>query len=529
MPASCLRANHEPAVALEERYEGHGRSSNTQLCRLCHESTVRGGTLSIVNITERFLRHPGGRTALTGRAPETTYGQLADRSARWRGGLAAAGVGPGDRVVVVTDDPQRFVLAYLAVVGGGAVIVPLNPASPPPELLREAEAVAPAAALVDPDVPLGGVRLAPVTLDPARLDGGPPSPIVAVEPDAPAVLLFTSGTAGQPRPAILTHGNLDASLRAIDALGLGLADTHHVAVAVVPLFHVFGFNTVLNLGLDVGATLVLEEYRGPGELAAAVARHRATILAGPPTLWQALTAADGIEPADLATLAIALSGAAKLPPEVAATARDRLGVPLSEGYGLTETSAIVATAVGTDAPLGSVGRLMPGVEARLVDGEGGDVLIGDPGELWVRGPMVSPGYYRPTGTLSCTDADGWLHTGDIAVVDDQGHLSIVDRAKDVVIVSGFNVHPAEVEAVLVDHPAVAGAGVVGEPSTTTGETLVAHVVFAPGRHAEPDELIEHCRANLARYKVPTRFEVTDELPFGVVGKLRRRELGSPGS
>jgi long-chain acyl-CoA synthetase len=205
-------------------------------------------------------------------------------------------------------------------------------------------------------------------------------------------------------------------------------------------------------------------------------------------------------------------------------ARDRLGFRIHEGYGLTEASPSVTVASGDD-PVGSIGRPIPGVEVRLVDVEGDDVYIGDTGEVLVRGPNVFPGYFDdPEATARVLDGDGWLHTGDMAVVDDDGILYLVDRAKDLIIVSGFNVFPAEVERVLETHPAVAEAGVVGVPHPHSGEAVKAFVVAKPDRAVEEDDLIEWCATELARYKCPTKVDVVDEIPRGLGGKVLRREL-----
>lgn len=502
-----------------------------------------------VNLLDRLLgdtgRHPDDRTAVISDEGALTYGDLRERTARWRGALDGAGIGPGDRVVLVANNSLTFALGHLAVVGIGAAVVPLNPASPPAELARELEVLGASGAIVAPGSDRSWARLGaadrPPTLALDRLNQAEPAPVAEVEPDAPAAMLYTSGTAGMPKPAVLTHGNLDASLLAVESLPIDLTTTPHVVLAVLPLFHVFGFNAVLNLGLAVGATIVLDDYSTPERVEQLVVDHAVTILAGPPTLWRALADRPGVTADRYASVSLALSGAAKLPPQCRLDVRDRLGLDLDEGYGLTETCATGASSVATDAPIGSVGRLLPGIEGRLVDEHGADVLVGDPGELWVRGPMVSPGYASPvTDTVADSDpsvagsvvivpgdnhgADGWLHTGDLAIVDDDGYLAIVDRLKEVVNVSGFNVFPAEVETALIRHPDVAAAAVVGEPSETTGETLVAHVVARPGAVLDADRLTEHCRTELARYKVPTRFEVRDQLPTGIVGKLRRREL-----
>ena len=512
---------------------GHGSGFERRQARIAAVCSNRS-----VNLVDRLLSHPDDRRALVSGDSTWTYGEIRDRADRWRGAMVAAGIGGGDRVVVVNGNDENFVLAQLAVIGLGAMLVPLNPQSPPAELGRELEMVQPMAALVsqasigswNETIERHAGSVGPIrVLEPIHLDDGPPAPVVSVEPDAPAALLHTSGTAGMPKPAVLTHGNLDASLRSVASLPFDLSATDHVALAVIPLFHVFGFNTIINLGLSIGACIVLEDYRGPERLAELVESHEVTLLGGPPTLWQALAATPGLDRERFSSVSLALSGAAKLNPATSVEIAEQFGVEIDEGYGLTETCAMVSSSVGTEAPVGSVGQLLPGFEARLVDGSGSDALVGDPGELWLRGPMISPGYFvatSPSGswTVEAGSDDGWLRTGDIAIVDDDGNLAIVDRVKDIVIVSGFNVYPGEVEAALRSHPDVADAGVTGEEDPVTGEAIVAHVVSRPGVTIDVEELIVYCRSQLARYKVPSRVEIRADLPIGAVGKLRRREL-----
>jgi len=198
---------------------------------------------------------------------------------------------------------------------------------------------------------------------------------------------------------------------------------------------------------------------------------------------------------------------------------------VAEGYGLTEASPVVTTGLGIDAPDGSIGVPLPGVSVRLVDNAGEDALVGDPGEIWVRGPNVFPGYWQDEeATRSVLTEDGWLRTGDVAVVDDDGRLFLVDRVKDVIVVSGFNVYPAEVEEVLAEHPAVAAAAVVGVPHPHTGEAVRALVVPADGASVDVDDLLDHAAHHLARYKCPSTVEVVDELPTTLTGKVVRRTL-----
>jgi long-chain acyl-CoA synthetase len=207
----------------------------------------------------------------------------------------------------------------------------------------------------------------------------------------------------------------------------------------------------------------------------------------------------------------------------------RYGVSLAEGYGLTEASPVVTTATGLEHRSGSIGAPVPGVQLRLVDADGSDVLVGDAGEIWVKGPNVFVGYWDdPEATAQALTPDGWLRTGDVAVVDDDGFLFLVDRVKDLIIVSGFNVFPAEVEEVLVAHPAVTHAAVIGVPHPHSGEAVKAYVVTAEGISVEEDDLIQHCEAHLARYKCPQKVMFVDEIPQSAIGKVLRKELRAAG-
>lgn len=490
------------------------------------------------NLASRLTRSSEAVALIVGNKT-VSHTELHERAARWRGALIEAGVTSGDRVAIIAGNNESFVLAHLAALGVGAISCPLNHRSPVPELRRELDALEPRVLIADessapvwPELDTNSTTL----LLADALDAGSAAPIVDVDGDAPAALLFTSGTAGSPKPAELSHANLTASLEAVLSVPVDLIGQPHVFLAVIPLFHVFGLNTVLNLALVLGATVVLDEFASPNQIAKLVAQHRVTVIAGPPTMWQALCSTDpnalgsSTAQAPFESVSIAVSGAAKLPASVRTKTEEALGITLAEGYGLTETSAVVAASLATDAPIGSVGHLLPGVEARIVDQAGGDCLVGDPGELWVKGPMVSGRYWgHDQSTLNIED--GWLKTGDIAVVDGDGNLSIVDRMKDLVIVSGFNVFPDEVENALRSHPTVAEVGVVGEPSEQTGEKVVAYVVLSETQQSNESENIDdqlrtHCQGQLARYKVPSRFVILPELPLGPTGKVLRSQLKS---
>ena len=485
-----------------------------------------------MNLATVIEGHDADRPALVSRGRVTTYGTLRDQVARMRGALAARGVAPGDRVAIVAANNWYFVSAYLAVLGAGAVAVPLNPQSPTPEVERELQTVGARLALVGPNgrqvvgaVDAGALPGYEGAVDVADLLDGEPAPLVERAPDDLALLLFTSGTAGSPRPAMLTHGNLSANLDQILANPERPEGSDEVALCVLPLFHVFGLNAVLGVTLRVGGTAVLVERFDPHSTLAAVAEHGVTVLSGVPTMWADWAGLRDAPPDAMASVRLAVSGAAPLEPGVRRAVRERFGVDLTEGYGLTEASPAVTSGLGHDAPDGSIGVPLPGVSVRLVDTAGEDALVGDPGEIWVKGPNVFPGYWHDDeATRAALTPDGWLRTGDVAVVDDNGFLSLVDRVKDVIIVSGFNVFPAEVEEVLAQHPAVDAAAVVGVPHPHSGEAVKAYVVVADGAHVDEDALIDHAGRHLARYKCPSTIAFVDELPAGATGKVLRRAL-----
>ena len=282
------------------------------------------------------------------------------------------------------------------------------------------------------------------------------------------MLLFTAGTAGAPKPAMLTHGSLLANLEQMQAhpgLRIGPDD---VALAVLPLFHVFGLNVVLGLTLAAGGAISLVDHFHPTETLARVRADAVTVIAAVPAIFEAWLALDASSAPDdaLARVRLCVSGAAPLPPSVVDAMHERFGVDVHDGYGLTEASPVVTTSAVSARPrAGSVGPPLPGVEVRLVDTDGQDVLDGDPGEILVRGPNVFAGYWRDPEASARVLAGGWLHTGDIGVADSDGWLSLVERAKDVIIVSGFNVYPGEVEQVLGAHPDVADVAVVGRAAS----------------------------------------------------------------
>jgi long-chain acyl-CoA synthetase len=502
---------------------------------------------AVVNLATIIDPHPDGAVALLSRGKPTTYGDLRRQVGGLRGGLTSLGLQPGDRVGIVAANNWYFVVSYLAVLGAGMVAVPLNPLSPVPEIEQELAAIGARAVIAGPaakdvigaidrsslpelDVLISsrlGEIAGAVPID--DLIAHEPVPAVDLGPDDLAVLVFTSGTAGSPKAAMLTHGNLLSNLQQCQAHPGRQQGADDVVLGVLPFFHIFGLNVVLGLSLVAGSTVLLVERFDPQSAIESIRAHGITVISGAPGMWSAWANLPGTRPGDMATVRVGTSGAARLEPQVRRTIEERFGVRVMEGYGLTEASPVVTSGTGFDAPEGSIGVPLPGVHVRLVDPSGDDALVGDAGEIWVQGPNVFVGYWEdPDATAAALTADGWLRTGDVAVVDDDGFLFLVDRVKDLIIVSGFNVYPAEVEEVLLRHTDVEQAAVVGVPHPHSGEAVKAYVVTADGAAVEEDELIRHCEAHLARYKCPQKVMFVDEIPQGTTGKVLRKELRAAG-
>jgi long-chain acyl-CoA synthetase len=487
--------------------------------------------------------HPADRTALVSQGRSTTYGTLREQSAAFRGALQRRGVQVGDRVALLCGNDQYFAIAFLATVGLGAVAVPLNPTSPAPELEGQLADTTPRAVVIGPTASAAWQAVSPsvkgaietVVVTPGHdVDGGlgfdelaegEAAEVVDLPPEALAVLVFTSGTAGASLAAMLSHGNLLANLAQIRSAGPDRMTQDDIIFSVLPLHHIMGLTVVLLLTLEVGASAVLAQRFDPVTALESVRDRGVTVVPGAPPMWVAWSQLPDEMLAPLAHVRVATTGAAKMPENVALELKERIGLTLREGYGLTEASPVVTTSSGIEPRIGSVGKAVPDLELRLVDSDGTDVLAGDPGEIWVRGANVFQGYWRhPEATARVLTPDGWLRTGDIAIADDDGYLWLVDRAKDVIIVSGFNVFPAEVEDVIVDLPGVSDAAVVGVAHPHTGEAVKAYVVREPGTHLDEEAVIARCRGHLARYKCPTKVLFVDELPRNLSGKVLRRVL-----
>jgi long-chain acyl-CoA synthetase len=499
---------------------------------------AEAGTRMSSLVREAAGRRPEAPAVVDGdqRVTWAELDRLVDRAAA---GYAARGLARGDRVAVQLPNGLPWLRAVLGALRAGCVAVPVNTAFTDPELeyvLTDSGAALLVAEAGRP--PVAGV---PVCDGPPEGDGAVPE-----EPGDPAALSFlayTSGTTGRPRGAMLTAGALRANQGQCLAMDPPPVRGDDRVLLVLPLFHVYGLNAGFGLVAATGACAVLQAGFDPRGSLAVMEREQITAVPGAPPMYQAwLAAADAVgSDAELrrafAAVRVASSGAAPLPAETWTAMRERAAVTVWEGYGLTEAAPVVAStlAAGRAKPE-CIGTAVPGVEIELrdsahsLDGPVPDSSAEEgPGEIWVRGPNLFAGYW-PDG-VDGPGADGWLRTGDLAYRDADGDLHLVDRRSDLILVSGFNVYPAEVERVLDAHPAVLESAVIGVPDPRTGAAVRAVVVVRAGEAVTGEQLREHASASLARYKVPTSVQFLASLPHSLTGKVSRarlRELGLPG-
>ncbi len=462
--------------------------------------------------------------------------QAVDRAAR---GISARELPRGSRIGLLIGNSPDFAVAYFAALRAGLIVVPLNTAYTAPELTRVCVDAGLSLLLHDPGTArtaaaVGrrhqGLAVVSTDSDAGQLllgaeAGGRGAFVGGRTGDRQAaVIMYTSGSEGEPKGAILSHGALRANLDAMARLRRPPALTpDDRLLLVVPMFHIYGLNSGLGLAARVGATCVLLERFDPRGSLAAIRDLGVTAVVGAPPMYVAWSA-EGSLRESMDGVRILISGASSLSPDTYQQFQSITGHEIWEGYGLTECSPVVTTTLASGRPKsGSVGRAIPGIQVALRDLGGGEVDEGDPGEIWIRGKSLLTGYWPDAS--GGPDAQGWFRTGDVAVVDDDGDLHLVDRLRDLIIVSGFNVYPREVEAVLEAHPAVAEVAVLGMPHPLTGEAVKAVVVLRKGV-PQPDDLRAFCEARLARFKCPVIFEFAKKLPHGATGKVSKGRLRS---
>jgi long-chain acyl-CoA synthetase len=466
-----------------------------------------------------------------------SYEMLEAAVARAAGLLRSKGVRAGDRVGIQLPNVPYFPIAYYGALRLGAIVVPMNP------LLKDREV---AHALADSgarvllawhgfaDAARGGSEQAGaecVLVQPGEFErllgeADPVGEMVDRQDDDPALIVYTSGTTGTPKGATLTHANLAAGARVCRRLVD--AGPESVTLATLPLFHVFGMNALMNMTLLAGGLLTLVPRFDPAAVLQVIERDRVTTFGGVPTMFSALLHHPGRERFDTSSLTLCVSGGSALPVEVLRGFDEAFGCKVLEGYGLSETVGMASfNRLDRERKPGSIGVAVDGTEMKVVDEDDDEVPQGERGELVMRGQFVMKGYWNRDDATEEAMRGGWFHTGDIAVVDDEGYFFIVDRKKDLIIRGGYNVYPRELEELLYEHPAVREGAVIGVPHESLGEEVAAVVALKHGADATPDELRDYMKQRVAAYKYPRVVWFVDELPKGPTGKILKREIEVP--
>lgn len=493
---------------------------------------------------ERRAHAGPGRTAITFEGTPTTYAQLLDRIDRLAAELTAGGVTEGDRVGYLGVNHPTFLEALFATARIGAVFVPLNFRLTAAELafiigdagVHTLIADTEHAAIIDPVREESGLRRTITLSDVADAPAWEPladllaarAPLTEARrpgPDDVAVIMYTSGTTGQPKGAMLTHGNF--FYNNVNALLSFDINGDDVSLVGAPLFHIGGLNVTTLLTLQKGGEIVLMRGFDPSAALRLIAEHRVSTMFGVPAMFLFMSQAPEFASTDFSSMRYFICGGAPVPETLINVYSER-GVPFAQGYGLTETTPL-ALVMRTDESADRVGaaghHVLPLSDVRLVDADKQPVAAGARGEVCVRGPQVMLGYWnQPEATAAVIDAQGWFHTGDIGEMDADGYVYIVDRVKDLVISGGENVYPAEVEAVLYEHPSVAEVAVLGLPHQRWGEAVTAVVALRPEKTLTVDELREFARDRLAGYKIPLRLETVAALPRNPAGKILKYQL-----
>jgi long-chain acyl-CoA synthetase len=489
-------------------------------------------------LTETASRH-GDRPALKLDDSSLTYDMLNEGATRVAGLLKERGLRPGDRVGVMLPNVPYFGVVYYGVLRAGGVVVPMN------VLLKGREVsfyLSDSGARLmfawhgfeesaEEGAGVSGTEVIVVTPGEfeALLAGAPREPQdIEREDSDTAVILYTSGTTGTPKGAELTHFNMLENCR-IGGTELFHVSADDVILGALPLFHSFGQTCCLNTGIRAGACLTMIPRFEPGKALEIIERDKVTLFDGVPTMYHALLNFPDRAGCDVSSLRTCVSGGSAMPVEVMRGFEKAFGCVILEGYGLSETSPVASfNHPERERKPGSIGTPIRGVEMKVVDDVGGNELPpGDVGEIAIRGHNVMKGYWnRPDATAEVLN-DGWLLTGDLARVDEDGYFFIVDRKKEMIIRGGFNVYPREIEEVLYEHPAVLEVAVIGVPVEALGEEVAAAIVLKPGHDASADEIRGFVKDRLAAYKYPRHVVFMDELPKGSTGKVLKREISMP--
>lgn len=527
-------------------------------------------SLSLYQLFQQSKEKYSEQAAVHFMGRDVTYAELAGHIESLATALADLGVKKGDRVAIHLPNSTQFPIAYFAALSLGAVVVPCNPLYVAREMQYQlkdsgAETIITLTRFykmikeIQPETKLKNIIVSNIkdffpgflkflyTVVKEKKEGDRVSlltgdhsftellakykdqvpPVVEVKPEDRAIFLYTGGTTGVSKGAVLKHSNLVANMFQVKSWCTDYQDGKEVALGVLPFFHSYGLTTVLNLGLLNGGKLVLLPKFVLEDVLKTIDKQKPTLFPGVPTIYVAINNAPDLHKYDIKSIRICISGAAPLPVEVQQQFEKNTGGRLVEGYGLSETSPVThANPVYGKRKPGSIGLPMPDTEYKIVDVETGEkeLPIGEIGEICLRGPQVMEGYLNMPEETAQSIRNGWFYTGDIAKADEEGYAYIVDRKKDMVIAGGYNIYPRDIEEVLYTHPKIMEVAVAGINDPYRGETIKAYIVLKDGETMTADEVYEHCKANLAPYKVPKMVEFRAELPKTMIGKVLRRML-----
>ena len=472
----------------------------------------------------------GDKIAIYEKDASYSYAQLQDKVARYRAYLYALGVRPRDNVALFAKNSAAFLFSYMAVASLGGVVVPLNTMLTPREIafiLKDAQVKH---IITDRDLNLAEQYKEGETL-PVKLliddiekeisqKKYPEPPAINIRNSDPCVILYTSGTTGRPKGALLSHSNLVSNAEAFTAVTESGPDDK--ALSVLPMFHSFGWTCSIAANLYNGASITIVETFAPKEVIATIRDQGITVVAGVPAMYNFYTSL--AKPEDLAGVRLFISGGASLPLEIIERFYEKTKKHVIEGYGLSEASPVVSFNPLKLTKPGSIGLPIKDNKVKIVDDNGKELGCREIGELLVQGPNVMIGYYNLPAETAETLRDGWLHTGDLAYLDKDGYIFIVDRKKDIVIVSGLNVYPREVEEILYQYPAIKEAAAIGVPDKSRGESVRAYVVLKEDMKLDKKDLKAFLKKNLAKFKLPREIIEIDALPKNATGKILKKEL-----
>jgi len=493
------------------------------------------------------------RSAIHFMGREMNYAALTDQANKFAAALHEAGIGQGDRVAIMLPNCPQYVVAYYGILALGGIVVQVNPMSVEREVEHYlSDSGAKAIVVYGPLLPkvagapysakLAKQIVVEFTPEPHAYDnaavrfeafaagatGDAPKP--SITPDDIAVLQYTGGTTGRSKGAMLTHRNLVANAQQSNLLFGGDPDVPDRVLTALPLFHVYAMTVAMNTSVFSGWQMILLPRFNPEEVLQTIKATKPTLFPGAPTMYIALNAYPGAEDYGISSIRLCVSGSAPLPVEVMRSFESKTQGTIIEGYGLSEASPVTHFNPIDKRKPGSIGPSIALTESKIVD-------VGDPtrtlgpneiGELLIRGPQIMKGYWNMADETAATLVDGWLLTGDIARMDEEGYFYIIDRKKDMIIAGGFNVYPRDVEEVLYQHPGVQEAVVVGVPDAYRGETVKAFIVLKQDAGVTEQELDAFCRERLSAYKTPHIYEFRAELPKTAAGKILRRMLREEG-